>query len=279
MKKNFLLFLLTLLPTAATAGWEHGNAGDSYAAEFVMTAKDLLLRLKMVPSPELKEVDLDRLAGVIQNTTVRTEETVIFEDQREVEAINYPDKKLIVLSRSMWRSRRLESETLHRYTFVLHEYLGIMRVDDTQYRISGPLVALLDLKNYNPSRWWNPLNPMNYVTLNLIYSSGSCQLEGVAFDLNKTEEIQVAETKGNCGDEYRKVVIAKSSGTAPPSTQARGTFHRYQVGILDNKGTTLGQFTYEPEWGRCLGPQEGACSASGKILEGGVEFVFLLRPF
>ncbi|WP_413291488.1 hypothetical protein [Bdellovibrio sp. HCB337] len=278
MKKILVLIqFLFVTPAFAVEGWDHGNAGDSYAAEFVMTAKDLVLRLKTLPSTELRDVNLALLIGAIETTTVRTEDQLIYKG-REVEAVNDPDQKLIVLNRSIWRTRRSESNTIARYTFVLHEYLGIMRVSDEQYKVSGPLVALLDLKNYNPAIWWNPLNPVNYISMNMIYSSGSCKIEGLKFDLQKTEEVLVAETTGDCGDDYRKVVVAKSAGTAPPSSNARGTFHRFQLAIFDTNGTNISQLTYEPEWGRCLGPQEGACASSGKLLLGGIEFVFLLRP-
>ncbi|MBS1971907.1 MAG: hypothetical protein JSU04_16470 [Bdellovibrionales bacterium] len=279
MKKFLVLFTALLsCQTFAAVGWDHGNAGDSYAAEFIMTAKDLVVHLKTLPSTELKQVNLALLIGAIETTTVRSEDQVIYKDGREVEAVNDPDQQLIVVNRSIWRTRRADTETIHRYTFVLHEYLGIMRIDDEQYKVSGPIVALLDLKNYNPSQWWNPLNPVNYITMNLIYSSGSCKMDGLTFDLNKTEEVLMTETTGDCGDEYRKVVVAKSSLTAPPSSNARGTFHRFQIGVLDKDGKTIGNLTYEPEWGRCLGPQTGACTSSGKLLVGGVEFIFWLRP-
>lgn len=279
MKKIILLFTTLLsLPTFAVTGWDHGNAGDSYAAEFIMTAKDLVLRLKTLPSTELKEINLALLIGAIETTTVRSDDKVIYKDGLEVEAVNDPDQGLIVVNRNIWRTRRADSETIHRYTFVLHEYLGIMRINDEQYKVSGPLVALLDVKNYNPSLWWNPLNPVNYITMNLIYSSGSCKMNGLAFDLNKTEEMLISETTGDCGDEYRKVMVAKSSLTAPPSSNARGTFHRFQIAVFDRAGANIGSLTYEPEWGRCLGPQTGACSSSGKLLVGGVEFIFWLRP-
>jgi len=278
MKKFLILIqILFSVPALAVDGWEHGNAGDSYAAEFVMTAKDLVIRLKTLPSTELKEVNLALLIGAIETTTVRTEDKLIYKGL-EVEAVNDPDQKMIHLNRSIWRSRRSENSTIARYTFVLHEYLGIMRVNDDQYKVSGPLVALLDLKNYNPSMWWNPLNPVNYITMNMVYSSGSCKIEGLKFDLQKTEEMLVSETTGDCGDDYRKVVVAKSSGTAPPSSNARGTFHRFQLAMFDRNGNTISQLTYDPEWGRCLGPQEGACASSGKLLIGGIEIVFLLRP-
>lgn len=278
MKKFFfLIHILFAVPTWAYEGWDHGNAGDSYAAEFVMTAKDLVLHLKTLPSGELDEVNLALLIGAIETTTVRTEDQLLYKG-REVEAINDPDQKLILLNRSIWRSRRAENNTIARYTFVLHEYLGIMRVNDEQYKVSGPLVALLDLKNYNPALWWNPLNPVNYITMNLVYSNGNCKIEGLKFDLQKTEEVLVSETTGDCGDDYRKVVVAKSSNTAPPSSKLRGTFHRFQIGIMDRNGNNISQLTYEPEWGRCLGPQIGACASSGKVLLGGIEFVFLLRP-
>ncbi|MFN3453844.1 MAG: hypothetical protein ACK41T_02715 [Pseudobdellovibrio sp.] len=274
-----LIFFINLQNVQhAFAGWEHGNAGDSYAAEFIMTAKDILIKLKTLPYDRREAINLDHFTGVLENTTVRTEEVLKYIDGKEVEAINYPDQKLILLNRTLWRTRRTSSETLARYTFVLHEYLGIMRIDDSQYKISGPIISLLNLNNYNPSVWWTPMNPTNYIGLNLIYNNGSCQLSGSSLSLNKNDEMILIETNGTCGDDYRKIMIAKSSGTAPPSSSIRGTFHKFQIAIFNKNNTQIGQFNYEPEWGSCLGPQEGTCYQSGKIISNDIEFIFMLKP-
>lgn len=275
---KLLAVLLSLFTaTSAFAGWDSGNAGDPYAAEFIMTGKDLAARLKLAPASELKKLDLARLNETIGATTVRTDETLTFKDGHEVGAINYPDTLMIKLSRTVWRTFRPSTQTNARFTFVLHEYLGIMKIDDKNYKVSSPLIALIDAKEYSPARWWNPLNPVNKISLDMAYKPAGCSLESLSFDPSKTEETVKSETKGACGDSFRKLVAVKSSATAPPESGARGTFHRFAIDVLNRKGIVVGQIEYEPEWGKCLGPQEGSCRLSGKVISGDVEMIFWFK--
>lgn len=274
-----LLLLLTLLPSfalaRATDGWENGNAGDTYTAEFILTARDLTERMKLLPQSELTVIDLNALAGVILNATVHSEEKLMLNGY-EVDAINIPAKQEIKISRSRWRVLRQPSETTQRLMLVLHEYLFLVGVDDTQFRVSGRLVPQLGIKNFNPNRWWNPLNPANRVSLGLVFRQNDCALPSIDFDLLKSDEALTVESSGDCGDAFRKVTVVKSTFTAPPSSRARGNFHRYDITVQDQTDRPLGAFTFEPEWGQCLLPQDGTCRLSGKMFVGGVEFIFWL---
>lgn len=277
--KHFL-FLLSLFSFAAAAdartlGWDNGNAGDTYTAEFILTARDLLPRMKLLPQSELSGIDMNRLSGAVLNAKVHSEE-VLRLNGYEVDAINYPDRQEILVSRSRWRNLRAPQETANRLMLVLHEYLFLAGVDDTQFRVSGRLVPQMNVENFNPNRWWNPLNPVNRITLNLEYSPEGCSVPSIDLNLASGAEEIDASTSGNCGDAFRRISVRKNSFTAPPSSGARGTFHRYEVLVRDRADSPLGTFTYEPEWGQCLLPQDGTCKLSGKIFVGGVEFHFWL---
>lgn len=260
---------------ARALGWDNGNAGDIYTAEFILTARDLLPRMKLLPQSELAGIDMVRLAGSIANASVHSEATLELNGY-PVDAKNYPDRQEIILNRARWRVLRTPQETSNRLMLVLHEYLFLAGVDDTQFRVSGRLVPQLNVQNFNPNRWWNPLNPVNRVTLNLEYSPEGCTVSSLDFNLQSgTEEVSTA-TSGSCGDAFRRITVRKNSFTAPPSSGARGTFHRYEVMVRDQADSVLGAFTYEPEWGQCLLPQDGNCQLSGKIFVGGVELHFWL---
>lgn len=274
--KVILFITFFFISSFAFAGWENGNAGDTYAAEFILTARDLHLRLKLLPQSELGTLDLEKFLGTILGTTVRTQDKVIYADGHEVEAINYPQQKLILLSRSYWRENRSTGRTMARFVFVLHEYLGLMKIDDSQYRLSERLVSLMDIKDYSLLQFWHSLNPMNHVSLRLVYSPLDCHLGNLNFDLSQTEEGHTIETQGACGAAYRRIKIMKGSFTAPPKMHVKGSFQKYEIKVFDSQDNITGIFEYEPEWGKCIFPQDGSCQLSGKVQSGGVEFSFWL---
>lgn len=280
MKNVLVLLLLSFfvcrdLRAAEKLGWDNGNAGDTFTAEFVLTGRDIEARLKMLPSSELIGLDLLALRGALSNTSVHSEENLVLNGY-EVDAINYPAQAKIVMSRSRWRALRNPAETRQRLTLVLHEYLFMIGLDDSQFKISGRLIPLMDVKNYNPNRWWNPLNPANKISLNLEYNPADCQIDGLNFDPANSSEMIVVESVGNCGEAYRKVQAMKSSYTPPVNSAAKGSYHRYEIQVFDRQGRVLGGFSYEPEWGVCLLPQDGTCRLSGKLNAGGVDFIFWL---
>ena len=268
------IWALLALPAQAPAGWENGNAGDIYSAEFILTGRDLFQRLKLLPASELTGIDLNRFYGAVMNTKVHSDEYVELNGY-EVDAKNLPETGEIILNRSRWRPLRAESETRQRFLLVLHEYLWVAGVEDPQFRVSGRLMSQLTVIDYNPNRWWNPLNPANHLSLRLDYAPNNCVLSGMDFNTQAAEEQFSVEAKGECGEAYRKVEVTKHSFTAPPSTGARGTFHRYDVRVFD-RGGLVGALTYEPDWGVCVLPQDGSCRLGGKIYAGGVELNFWL---
>lgn len=275
---GLLLAFLTLLAPQAQAralGWDNGNAGDTYTAEFILTARDILPRLKLLPQSEIAEIDLNRLAGAVLGTKVHSEEKLELNGY-EVDAKNYPDRGEILVSRSRWRVLRTPQETTNRLMLVLHEYLFLIGIDDTQFRLSGRLIPLLGIENFNPNHWQNPLNPANRVTMSLEYSPNGCSVPSLDFNLSAPSEEVTASTTGECGSAYRRITVRKNSFAAPPSSGARGTFHRYEISVRGETDELLGGFTYEPKWGECLLPQDGTCMLSGKISAGGVEFLFWL---
>lgn len=268
-----IILSLWLFVAPAFAGWDNGNAGDTYTAEFILTARDVAERMKLLPTSELQGIDINALIGAIANTKVHSMESLQL-DGHEVDAINYPSAGQILLSRARWRTLRAAPETTDRAMLVLHEYLFMIGVDDSQFQRSMRIIPQLGVADFNTSRWWSPLNPVNKITVGLQYQPEGCGIDSLNFDLTATNESFTVKTTGNCGVYARSVQVLKLTHTAPPSSGVRGAFHRYEIAVFDGSGTPLGTFDYEPQWGQCLLPQDGACRLSGKIIVAGVELTF-----
>lgn len=270
----WIVSVMTFISPLAFAGWDNGNAGDAVASEFILTGRDVLQRLELLFDDNKPVFDTANLRTAITATEVVSEDHVLLNGY-ERDAVNYyPTRRLIKVNRSRWVQLRRSTETKARLRLVLHEYLWISGIDDTNFAHSERLIELLNIVNYSPSIWWNPVNPANYVNAKLSFSPEDCAFQAGKMDVKLSEETLVMETTGDCKAAYRKLQIVKSTGVTPASSNARGLFHKYEITVFDNTQTVKGEMTFEPEWGACLLPENGACQVSGKMTMGGVEFVF-----
>lgn len=135
MKKYLMLGLFTFCFTsyaAATGGTDVGNGGDDYSREFVSIALDIAESLALNPMPG---VDAKSFLDTVSLTKVNSSPRIVLRGY-EVDAVNYPDSNppQIVVNRAGWD--RLSVEPHRRAFLVLHEYLGIMKIDDSKYQIS-----------------------------------------------------------------------------------------------------------------------------------------------
>ena len=110
-----------------------GNGGDEVAAAFIAVAEEIVQDLQTTP---IDSIDLSSLESAIDGTEIVSEEKVYLKD-REVSGLNFPDSTppTIKVNRSMWNS--LTNESPERKMFVLHEYLGILGIEDSSYEISS----------------------------------------------------------------------------------------------------------------------------------------------
>ncbi len=122
--------ILLLLSTPGFAGNELGNGGDLVAQEFIAAGRKLVQELRAKPDPRIP--DVEKLAKMVETVKVSTAETLTLHGN-EVDAINFPEERHIDVSRSRWRDYGAGK----RASLVLHEYLGVLNVDDKQYEISG----------------------------------------------------------------------------------------------------------------------------------------------
>jgi hypothetical protein len=159
--KNLILAAAPLVAAAlmlgslpAHAGFDSGNAGDALSAEFIYTGRDVLQRLELSASAGKPIIDTKKLRVAMETTEVISKDKVVLRGE-ERDAVNYPSRKLIEISRPRWKEYRKTSETHARLKVVLHEYLWMTGVDDTNYVQSEPIIRALNVPNYSPSIWQN----------------------------------------------------------------------------------------------------------------------------
>lgn len=116
---------------AALASKEVGNGGDQIAIEFVDLATSVLSYLKQVRPPQ---IDLARLEKAISTVLVESTDEALVLRGAVKDAINFPEEAKILVNRSAWAKRNNDRT---RAVLALHEYLGILGVDDTAYRVSS----------------------------------------------------------------------------------------------------------------------------------------------
>jgi len=272
-----LLFTLStsLNPTPARAGWDHGNPGDIVVRQFTIDAQDIFNRMKLLPTSERGGVDMNKFQGAILNAEIISRDRLVEpKNDNEVPAMNFPSDNKIVINRRLWPRYLGPDQAENRFGLVLHEFLMLMGVDDDRFLLSNSIISKLGVNESNTGRFWNSLNPVNRISTSLVFNPGGCELKGFNFDTEQQDEVAHENTTGDCGEAYRSVTIRKTSLQAPPSSQWRGIFHRFEITVADGTGKDLGQTIVEPEWGRCLLPQDGGCEVGGKVFIGGVEFRF-----
>ena len=146
MRNRILLFSVMLAfslnSLVASAGNFVGNGGDANAMEFTWLARVVTKRLainKTLSASQRQHVAA--IAKAIDETRVASADKLVLRGQ-EVDAINYPDRKLIVLRRGGWEQMKRNTLTV-RFGFVLHEFSGVAKFDDGQYAKSQALVGQL----------------------------------------------------------------------------------------------------------------------------------------
>jgi hypothetical protein len=114
-------------------GIDRGNGGDEYSQEFVAIGYELVESLMKEP---LAGVDAKMLLEAVEITKVKSTSQRLVLRGQEVSAINDPRTAppTILVNQGAWD--RMATEAHKRVFLVLHEYLGIMGVDDSNYQVS-----------------------------------------------------------------------------------------------------------------------------------------------
>ncbi len=139
MKTKIIVLFTILLGSLAHAD-RIGNGGDAVAQEFTFLATELITYMPYLPpSNVFSSAQKKAYTTATQETQVITQDHLMLRGA-EVDAINYPDKKIIEVNRSRWTSLSSDpAARSQRQAVALHEYLWMAGIDDTNYAYSTPL--------------------------------------------------------------------------------------------------------------------------------------------
>ncbi len=139
--KTALLIMGMILSVQAYAWREAGNGGDHTAQEFVATAKEAIDILETISPPLTDKETIRKVRASLQTTQVFMVGELCLLDvnngRRECfDALNYPKATTprIEVSRTRW----VQMNRKERLAIALHEFLGIIEVENNTYQISGP---------------------------------------------------------------------------------------------------------------------------------------------
>lgn len=151
--KNIKLALISILAsttlyTSAHARGTETHGGDQVAREFIALAQNIVRTFPYLRTDHLTTEQLLALESAVKNTRVITKDSVEV-NGFEVDAINIPAEHRIEVNRNRWMARPyLEKNKLQ--SLVLHEYLWISGVDDTNYIYTNALLPDIEAAN---TRW------------------------------------------------------------------------------------------------------------------------------
>ena len=129
-------FISLALNNFSYAGVGAGGGGDAVSQDFIRAG---LAALSYVSNhPGTISINLKSLAETVQKTSVESTNEELNLGSKHKSAINYPDSKQIIVSRVDWANLTENSKK----SLALHEYLGIMRVNDQNYQLSTQLLQL-----------------------------------------------------------------------------------------------------------------------------------------
>ncbi|QDK46216.1 hypothetical protein DOM22_14110 [Bdellovibrio sp. ZAP7] len=134
---QFLVFLALSVSSQshATDIITRGSAAE-YIEEFTDIGKSAAKLAGIVPGFPVNEA---QFLEVVKTTTIEfTENKLISPQGIEVDALNYPAKKLIRVNWNRWFRYRWTMD--NRTQLAIHEYLGILKVDDSKYSWSQYLI-------------------------------------------------------------------------------------------------------------------------------------------
>lgn len=135
--KNFIIVLLAFLNFSASAivigGTEVGNGGDSVSQEFITLGYRIAGALALNP---IDEVDASLFLMTVSKTQVFSKNELKLQGE-EVTAVNFPNQNKIYVHSIRWKKTK---SFMTRAYLVLHEYLWMMGIDDTNYKVSHRLV-------------------------------------------------------------------------------------------------------------------------------------------
>lgn len=130
----------SFLPNTSTAeGGFDGGGGNAQVAEFYDMAKKFHREIFRIYKEKVPDFPVGELTAVMSRYSVEsTPGQLTLRDGQKVDAINNPNSGVIYLDDVSWaqRDQRL------KFQIVIHELLGLMRIEDFQYEQSKHLADI-----------------------------------------------------------------------------------------------------------------------------------------
>lgn len=169
--KQFILLLGILISFRTYAGGGTvGNGGDSYVMDFIATGERVAKWLEAERINELSGLNAESFAKTLKMAKISSVEAPLILDGIEKDAINIPSTREIALNRSRWKSI---NNDFRKVGLVIHEVLGLMKINDEGYKISIPISSRIT--GVDPKK--TPFFKVNY----------TCESTALAIKANGTE--------------------------------------------------------------------------------------------
>lgn len=131
---RFSILTLVLTFSLPSLSGEHGGnssgGGNVYADEFRQIARDLLKRIKFKFPIDIIGIKISDLSNAVESYKVEATEDVLKKDGVQVDALNFPSEKRILLSLLHWKK---DLTPYQKSRLALHEFLGAMGLEDTRF--------------------------------------------------------------------------------------------------------------------------------------------------
>jgi hypothetical protein len=145
IKKILLaLFILQSSQTFADVGHDQGNGGDIYALHFVGIATNVVNFLQNNGNIKF---DYRLLKDAVENTKVESTDSNLYIKGIPKDAINFPTEKRIIFNRKRWDVIPASEKP----ALVVHEYLGILGINDSTYNKTSLILNGYGMYNRLPS--------------------------------------------------------------------------------------------------------------------------------
>ncbi len=130
--KSICSMLLLFIGVQTYAGGESSGGGTGYPAEFTELG---YAAAKVVRGISTFPVSGDLFDAAVISTRIEFTNNKLKDSKGiEVDALNFPKTKLIRVNIKRWQNLILD--TKQKFQLVVHEYLGILKVNDRGYKVS-----------------------------------------------------------------------------------------------------------------------------------------------
>ncbi len=143
MKQNIIaLFILGLAPLSVQAEGGVGTRGGGAATPqaFSNQGWTTYYQLKRSYPKAVPAIDLEALKQAITDAKIRFVEEKLELEGEPVDAINDPNEKWVKINTGAYAGL----SDIKQKRLNLHEYFGVARIDDKNYKLSNPLVLALE---------------------------------------------------------------------------------------------------------------------------------------